>query len=133
MLTSDNPARGTPVTTMRAIRIHAFGGPEVMQLEELPMPVLGPGHALVRVHAASVNFLDVQKRRGELVGQAFYRGAGAAGPDLPTTLGSQGVGIVEALGPDVTSIRLGDRVSFVGDSYASYALVPAVRLIRIPD
>ncbi len=62
---------------MRAIRIHAYGGPEVMQLEELPMPVPGPGQVLVRVEAASVNFLDVQKRRGELVGQAFYRRAGS--------------------------------------------------------
>lgn len=131
-LTQDE-ARGAKAATMQAIRIHAYGGTEVMQLEELPTPVPGPGQALVRVHAASVNFLDVQKRRGELVGQAFYRRAGTGESDLPTTLGSQGVGIVEALGPDVTSVRFGDRVSFVGDSYASYALVPAARLIRIPD
>ena len=120
-----------PATTMRAIRIHSYGGPEVMRLEELPVPVPGHGQALVRIHAASVNFLDVQKRRGELVGQAFYRGAG--GPDLPATLGSQGVGVVEALGSEVGNVRLGDRVSFVGDSYASHAVVPAVRLIRIPE
>ena len=56
---------------MRAIRIHAYGAPEVMQWEELPLPISGPGQARVRVEAASVNFLDVQKRRGELVGQAF--------------------------------------------------------------
>jgi len=118
---------------MRAIRIHAYGGPEVMQVEELPLPALRAGQALVRVHAASVNFLDVQKRRGELVGQAFYHRAGAGEPDLPATLGSQGVGIVEALGPDVTKVGLGDRVSFVGESYASHAVVPAVRLIRIPE
>lgn len=53
---------------MRAIRIHSYGGPEVLQLEELPTPTPGPGEALIRVHAASVNFLDVQTRRGELVG-----------------------------------------------------------------
>ena len=58
---------------MHAIRIHSYGGPEVMRWEELPTPVPGPGQVLVRVEAASVNFLDVQKRRGELVGQAFYR------------------------------------------------------------
>lgn len=75
---------------MQAIRVHAYGGPEVMQLEDLPLPVPGPGQALVRVHAASVNFLDVQKRRGELAGQAFYQRAGE--PEFPTTLGSQGVG-----------------------------------------
>ena len=125
-------ARGTSAATMRAIRIHAYGGLEVMQLEELPMPVPGPGQALVRVHAASVNFLDVQKRRGELVGQAFYRHLGS-GENLPATLGSQGVGVVEAVGPDVSHISVGDRVSFVGDSYASHALVPAARLIPVPD
>ena len=118
---------------MRAIRIHAYGGPEVMQLEELPVPVPRAGQAVVRVHAASVNFLDVQKRRGELVGQAFYRRAGTGEPDLPATLGSQGVGVVEALGPEVSNVAVGDRVSFVGESYASHALVPAVRLIRIPE
>jgi NADPH2:quinone reductase len=95
------------------------------------MPVPGTGQALVRVHAASVNFLDVQKRRGELVGQAFYRHAGAA--DLPATLGSQGVGVVETVGPEVSNVQIGDRVSFVGDSYASHIVVPAARLIRIPE
>lgn len=118
---------------MRAIRIHAYGGPGVMQLEELPTPVPGPGQALVRVQAASVNFLDVQQRRGELVGQAFYRHVRGNEPDLPATLGSQGVGIVEALDPGVSNVQLGKRVTFLGDSYATHALVPAVRLIPIPD
>jgi len=118
---------------MRAIRIHSYGGPEVMQVEELPTPAPGRGQAVVRVHAASVNFLDVQKRRGELVGQAFYNRAGMGGPDLPTTLGSQGVGVVESLGPEVNNVAIGDRVSFVGESYASHALVPAIRLVRIPE
>jgi NADPH2:quinone reductase len=118
-------------TTMRAVRIHSYGGPEVMQLEEAPLPIPQAGQVLIRVHAASVNFLDVQKRRGELVGQAFYRKASE--PDLPTTLGSQGVGVVESLGPEVTNVAVGDRVSFVGESYASHAVVPAVRLIRIPE
>lgn len=118
---------------MQAVRIHAYGGPEVMRLEELPVPVPGPGQALVRIQAASLNFLDVQKRRGELVGQAFYKRMGGGGPDLPATLGSQGVGVVEALGPEVTNIQLGDRVSFRGDSYATHALVPVARLIAIPD
>jgi NADPH2:quinone reductase len=124
---------GTQTTTMRAIRIHTYGGPEVMQLEQLPLPAPRTGQALVRVHAASVNFLDVQKRRGELVGQAFYRRAGVGEPVLPATLGSQGVGVVEALGPEVGNVGLGDRVSFAGKSYASHAVVPAVRLTRIPD
>jgi NADPH:quinone reductase len=119
---------------MHAIRIHAYGGPEVMQLEQVVIPTgLRSGQALVRVQAASVNFLDVQTRRGELVGQAFYRRAGTLEPDLPRTLGSQGVGVVESVGPDVTNVRGGDRVSFVGDSYATHAVVPAIRLMRIPD
>jgi NADPH2:quinone reductase len=118
---------------MKAIRIHAYGGPDVMQLEELPMPVPGPAQALVRVVAASVNFIDVQKRRGELVGQAFYHRAGGGEPEFPATLGSQGVGVVEALGPGVTNVKVGDRVSFWGSSYTTHAVVPAVRLILIPD
>jgi NADPH2:quinone reductase len=117
---------------MRAIRIHSYGGSEVMRLEDIPTPVPGPKQALVRVEAASVNFLDLQKRRGELVGQAFYRRADAGEPDLPTTLGSQGVGVVEALGPDVHNVRVGDRVAFAGSSYATHAVVPASWLIAVP-
>jgi NADPH:quinone reductase len=116
---------------MHAIRIHAYGGPEVMRWEELPTPVPGSRQALVRVEAASVNFLDVQKRRGELVGQAFYRRPGES--DLPVTMGSQGVGVVEQLGPDVSNVQVGDRVVFVGDSYATHALAPAAWLIPVPD
>ncbi len=118
---------------MRAIRIHSYGGPDVMQWEEIPMPAPGPGQALIRVEAASVNFLDVQKRRGDLVGQAFYKRAGIGNPELPATLGSQGVGIVEALGPDVSKVRVGDRVVFAGSSYATHALAPADWLIPVPE
>jgi NADPH2:quinone reductase len=118
---------------MKAIRIHAYGSPDVMQLEELPTPVPGPAQALVRVHAASVNFLDIQKRRGELVGQAFYQRAGGREPEFPATLGSQGVGVVEALGPEVNNVRVGDRVTFWGNSYATHTVIPTVRLFAIPD
>lgn len=118
---------------MRAIRIHSYGGPEVMQLEDLPTPSPGVGQVLVRVEAASVNFLDVQKRRGELVGQAFYKRAGLNEPDLPATQGSQGVGVVEAVGAEVSNVRVGDRVVFVGSSYATHALAPAAWLIPVPD
>lgn len=118
--------------TMRAVRIYSYGEPQVMQIEEVAVPSLNPGQALVRVHAASVNFLDVQKRRGDLVGQAFYHRAGS-GPDLPATMGSQGVGIIEAVGPQVNNASCGDRVSFVGESYATHAIVPAARLMPIPE
>jgi NADPH2:quinone reductase len=118
---------------MRAIRIHRYGGPEVIQFEDVATPAPGPGQVLVRIAAASVNFLDIQKRRGELVGQAFYHRAMSAGePEFPSTLGSQGVGTVESVGPDVTNYAPGDRVSFAGNSYATHAIVPAVRLVRIP-
>lgn len=118
---------------MQAVRIYSYGGPEVMRVERMNCPQPGPGAALVRVYAASVNFLDVQKRRGELVGQAFYRRGHSNEPEFPATLGSQGVGTVEAVGADVRNVNVGDRVSFVGESYATHALAPAVRLIRIPD
>lgn len=116
---------------MEAIRIHSYGGPEVMKLEDLPTPAPGAGEALIRVQAASVNFLDIQKRRGELVGQSFY--SRHAGDQLPTLMGSQGVGVVEALGSGVTTVKTGDRVSFWGPSYATHAIFPAARLIPIPD
>jgi NADPH2:quinone reductase len=118
---------------MHAIRIHSYGGPEVMQWQEVPTPIPGPGQALIRVEAASVNFLDIQKRRGELVGQAFYRRGGAGETEFPAILGSQGVGIVEVVGPDVKNVHAGDRVAFVGDSYATHALAPAAWLIRVPE
>ena len=116
---------------MKAIRIHAYGGPEAMRLDELPTPVPVPGEVLVRIHAASVNFLDVQKRRGDLVGQAFYQRWGGA--ELPAILGSQGVGIVEALGPQAGKFQVGDRVSFWGSSYATQIAIPEARLIRLPE
>ena len=116
---------------MRAIRINSYGGPEVMQWEELATPAPGAGQVLVRVEAASVNFLDVQKRRGELVGQTFYRRSSE--PDLPAIMGSQGVGIIEQLGPDVTNVHAGDRVVFAGCSYATHALARVAWLTRIPD
>jgi NADPH2:quinone reductase len=124
---------GKDAMMMKAIRIHAYGGPDVMQLEELPIPVPGPGQALVRVRAASVNFLDIQKRRGELVGQAFYHRAGGGEPEFPAILGSQGVGVVEAIGPEVSNVRIGDRVSFWGNSYTTHAVIPSVRLIALPN
>jgi NADPH2:quinone reductase len=116
---------------MKAIRIHAYGGPEVMRLEELPTPVPGAGEALVRIHAASVNFIDVQLRRGELIGQAFY--SHHVGDKLPAFLGSQGVGTIEELGAGVANLHVGDRVSFWGYSYATHTALPAARLIRLPD
>ncbi len=108
---------------MKAIRIHAYGGPEVMQLEEIPTPVPGAGQVLVRVEAAGVNFIDVYHRTG------LYK------VPLPYTLGQEGAGTVETLGNGVTSVRRGERVAWtsVPGSYAEQAVVPADRLVSVPD
>lgn len=94
-----------------------------MELVELPVPVPGPGEALVRLAASGVNFLDVYFRTG------LYKA------DPPITLGSEGAGTVEAIGPEVTGVAVGDRVAYamVRGSYAEYALVPAARLVTLPD
>ena len=117
---------------MKAIRIHEYGAPNVMRLEELPTPLPGAGEVLVRIAAASVNFIDVQRRRGELAGQAFYQQHAPAGPEFPARIGSQGAGVIEAMAPDVSGFQLGDRVCFWGSSYATHIVLPAKRLIRIP-
>src|SRR5579871_5077146 len=100
---------------MKAIRVHQFGGPEVLRLEETPTPIPGPGQVLVRVHAAGVNPVDTYIRSG------VY----AAKPVLPYTPGKDAGGIVESIGEGVTSVKPGDRVylaeSLTG-TYAEYAL-----------
>lgn len=108
---------------MRAIRIHEPGGPEEMVLEELPTPSPAAGQALVRVEAAGVNFIDI------------YHRSGAYPLRLPAVLGQEGAGVVEAVGPAVSDVAPGDRVAWamVPGSYATHALVPADRLVRLPD
>ncbi len=108
---------------MRAVRIHAFGGPEVLSLDEIPTPRPGAGQALVRVAAAGVNYIDVYAREGQ-----------PANP-LPWTLGLEAAGTVTELGAGATGYRLGEVVAFVGvpGAYAEYAAVPCDRLVRLPD
>jgi NADPH2:quinone reductase len=89
---------------MRAIRIHRFGGPEVLVLEEVSDPVAGPGQVLIRNHAAGVNPVDTYIRNG-----AYVRL-----PALPYTPGWDGAGVVEAVGTGVTRFAPGDRVYFSG-------------------
>lgn len=107
---------------MKAIRYHEFGGPEVLQLEELPVPTPGPGQALVKVATAGVNFIDIYQRLG------WYK------VPLPAIPGNEGAGVVEAVGPGVTDVAVGDRVAWFGasGSYAEYALVPADKLAPLP-
>jgi NADPH2:quinone reductase len=108
---------------MKAIRAEQAGGPEVLRLEERPKPEPKEGEALVRIEAAGVNFIDVYFRTGQ------YKGA------FPMTLGTEGAGTVEAVGPGVSEVRPGDRVASVSfsGSYAEYATAKADRLVPVPD
>lgn len=108
---------------MKAIRFHEFGGPEVLQQDELPVPAPGPGQALVKVAAAGVNFIDIYQRLG------WYK------VPLPAIPGGEGAGVVEAVGAGVTDVAAGDWVAWFGASgcYAEYALVPADKLAPLPD
>jgi len=108
---------------MKSIQVKVPGGPEKMELVEVPKPTPGPQQALVRIAASGVNFIDVYFRTG------LYKA------DIPITLGSEGAGTVEAVGPGVTEVAAGDRVAYAmaRGSYAEYALVPAALLVKIPD
>ena len=107
---------------MKAIRVHAFGGPEMLRLEEVAAPVPGPGQALVSVEAAGVNYIDT------------YHRTGAYKVPLPLAIGQEGAGVVTALGPGVSTVRIGDRVAWTGifGSYAEAVAVPADRLVPLP-
>jgi NADPH:quinone reductase len=109
---------------MRAIRVHACGGPEALRHDEIPVPAPQAGDALVEIAAAGVNFIDVQHRAGR------YKP-----PALPFTLGSEAAGTVTAVGAGVTEVAVGDRVAYamVLGAYAEYAVVPAKRLVKVPN
>lgn len=109
--------------TMRAMRIHAPGGADALTLDRVPVPAPGPGQAVVRLEAIGVNFIDVYKRTG------LYP------VPLPATLGEEGAGTVVAVGDGVTEVREGDRAAWalVIGAYAEYAVVPAARLVPLPD
>jgi NADPH2:quinone reductase len=114
---------------MRAIRIQAYGGPEVLQHADLPVPRPGAGELLVRVRHAGINFMDIHTRQGK------YRHSRTYPQRLPCTLGMEGAGEVAALGEGVTSHRIGDRVAWciVWGSYAEYAVVPAWQAVPVPE
>jgi NADPH2:quinone reductase len=108
---------------MKRIIAREPGGPEQMTVDEAPVPEPGPGEALVALAASGVNFLDVYFRNG------LYPS------ERPIVLGSEGAGIVERVGPDVTEVAPGDRVVYAmhRGSYAEYATVPAAKLAPVPD
>lgn len=110
-------------TKIQGICVEAHGGPEVLKYSEYELREPGAGEVRVRVHAAGVNFIDVYQRRGTY------------SVTLPWTPGLEGAGVVEAVGPDVTSFSPGDRVAYNGvpGSYAKANIVPAEKLIPLPS
>jgi NADPH:quinone reductase len=108
---------------MKAIRIHAPGGPEAMKLEDVPEPQPKAGEAVVKIDAAGLNFIDVYQRSGH------YKLA------MPLTLGLEAAGTVTAVGSGVTEVRVGDKVAYtaIPGAYAQYAAVPAARLVVLPQ
>ena len=104
---------------MKAILIKQTGGPEVMELAELPVPQPKSNEAVVKIKAAGVNFIDVYNREGR------YKAP------LPLVLGQEGAGAVSAVGSDVHGLTVGDAVAYTSviGSYAEYAAVPADRLV----
>ncbi|PWT88432.1 MAG: hypothetical protein C5B54_10655, partial [Acidobacteria bacterium] len=85
---------------MKAIRLEKTGGPEVLQIQEIPDPIPGKGEALVRIEAIGVNFIDV------------YHRSGLYPQPMPFIPGSEAGGVVEAIGTEVTEVKVGDRVAY---------------------
>src|SRR5919106_1734864 len=107
---------------MKAVRIHAPGGPEAMKLDDAPQPEPKAGEALVKIDAAGLNYIDVYFRSG------LYKAA------TPLTLGMEAGGTVAAVGANVTEVKVGDKVAYTGvpGAYAEQAVVPAARLVVLP-
>lgn len=108
---------------MKAVRIHTPGGPDALRYEDVSEPAPSAGQAAVRLGACGVNYIDVYFRTGQYKTQ------------LPLTLGLEGAGSVTAVGAGVTDVKVGDRVAWTGvpGSYAQVAVVPADRLVKLPD
>src|SRR5216684_5997003 len=109
----------------KAIVVHQIGGPEVLRYEDVEVPAPGPGQALVRHRAIGLNFVDIYVRSG------VY-----PPPSLPYAPGTEGAGVVEAVGPGVSEVRVGDRVAYVGGPLGSYSearVIPARFLVKLPD
>jgi NADPH2:quinone reductase len=107
----------------KAMRVHRPGGPEVFSLDDIELPAPAKGEARVRLEAIGVNYIDVYQRSGLYV------------LPLPFVPGSEGAGVVEEVGPEVTEVKAGDRVAWASHlgSYAHHANVPAWKLVPIPD
>jgi len=107
---------------VKAIRVHQYGGPEVLRYEEVPVPEPGAGEARIKLEAIGVNYIDIYQRTG------LYP------QPMPFTVGREGAGIIDAIGANVTEVKKGDRVAYAMEpgAYAEYAVVPAWKLVPIP-
>lgn len=108
---------------MKAIRVHQPGGPEALIYEDVPLPEPAEGQARIKIEAIGVNFIDIYHRKGQY--------------PLPTPFipGSEAAGVVDAVGSGVREVKVGDRVAYAMErgSYAEYAVIPAWKLVKIPD
>ena len=110
---------------MKAIRMHEMGGPEVLEYEDCPEPIPGPGQAVIDVQAVGVNFADTMVRSGVI-----------PSPGLPSTVGREAAGVVSAVGEGVTEVKVGDLVTYYGvttGAYAQQVVVPARATVKIPE
>lgn len=112
-------------TTMKAIMVEKFGGPEVLKIQEVERPEAGEGEVLIRTKAAGINYADTMRRQDQYLKKQ----------DLPFTPGSEVAGTVEAVGSGVSNVSEGDEVVVLGDDggYAEYAVAPAASVIPIPE
>ena len=117
------------MANLEAIQIDRYGGPDVIVRRRLQVPRPGPGEVLIRLVWSGINFMDIHTRQGKYARSRTYPQV------LPTTLGIEGAGTVEALGVGVTEFGIGDRVAYClsWGSYAEFAVVPAWRLVPVPD
>lgn len=121
-LCSDND--NEEMTMPHAIRFHQTGGPEVLSWEDVDLPAPAPGEATVRHHAVGLNYIDTYHRTG------LYP------LPLPSGIGMEGAGVVEAVGEGVSEVKVGDRIAYAGGPLGAYAEVrniPAHRLLKLPD
>lgn len=113
---------------MKAMRIHSYGGPEVVQREDIPVPSPAANEVLVKVMFAGINFMDIHTRQGKYENSRTYP------MSLPITLGMEGAGIIQEVGAGVTRLRAGDRVAWCisWGSYAGFAVIPESRVAVLP-
>lgn len=114
---------------MRALQIDRYGGPEVITRRVLPVPLPGPGEVLIRLACSGINFMDIHTRQGKYARSRTYK------QTLPTTLGVEGAGTIEALGAGIEAFQIGDRVAYClsWGSYAEFAVVAAWQVVLVPE